>query len=61
VPLTGAPFATWASREAGRTIRGEDLFKKVDEILGRRPWILAPVASLSRFLLRKDLFSPTAS
>jgi len=51
-------FATWASRQAGRTIRGEDLFNKIDQILGRRSWILAPVASLSRFLLRKGLFQP---
>ena len=29
-------FATWASRQAGRTIRGEDLFGTVDRILGRR-------------------------
>ena len=29
-------FATWASRQAGRTIRGEDLIERVDRILGRR-------------------------
>jgi hypothetical protein len=51
-------FATWASRQAGRTIRGEDLLNKVDQILGRRSWIVAPLASLSRFLLRKGLFQP---
>src|SRR5262249_28507209 len=51
-------FATWASRQAGRTIRGEDLFDRVGQILGRRSWILAPVASLSRGLLRKGLLQP---
>jgi len=51
-------FATWASRQAGRTIRGEDLLNRVDQILGRRSWVVAPVASLSRFLLRKGLFQP---
>jgi hypothetical protein len=51
-------FATWASRQAGRTIRGEDLFGTVDRMLGRRSWIIAPLASLSRLLLRKGLFQP---
>ena len=51
-------FATWASRQAGRTIRGEDLLDRVDQILGRRSWLLAPVAALSRLLLRKGLFQP---
>jgi len=51
-------FATWASRQAGATIRGEDLLDRVDRILGRRSWVVAPVASLSRLLLRKGLFQP---
>src|SRR4051812_44399148 len=51
-------FATWASRQAGRTIRGEDLLDRVDGILGRRSWLLAPLAALSRLLLRKGLFQP---
>ena len=51
-------FATWASRQAGRTIRGEDLLDRVDQILGRRSWLLAPLAALSRLLLRKGLFQP---
>ena len=50
-------FATWASRQAGRTIRGEDLLDRVDQILGRRSW-LAPLAASSRLLLRKGLFQP---
>jgi len=51
-------FATWASRQAGRTIRGEDLIDRVDRILGRRSWLLAPIAALSRLLLRNGLFQP---
>jgi hypothetical protein len=51
-------FATWASRQAGATIRGEDLLDRVDRILGRRSWVVAPVAALSRLLLRKGLFQP---
>jgi len=51
-------FATWASRQAGRTIRGEDLLDKVGQTLGHRSWIVAPIASLSRLLLRKGLFQP---
>jgi hypothetical protein len=51
-------FATWASRQAGATIRGEDLLAKFDRHLGRRAWIIAPLASLSRMLLRKGFFQP---
>jgi hypothetical protein len=54
-------FATWASRQAGNTIRGEDLLDAFDRHLGRRAWILAPLASLSRVLLRKGLFQPTTT
>jgi hypothetical protein len=51
-------FATWASRQAGSTIRGEDLLGTLDRILVRRSWVLAPLQSLSRALLRKGLFQP---
>jgi hypothetical protein len=51
-------FATWVSRQAGRTIRGEELIDRVDRILGRRSWLLAPIAALSRLLLRNGLFQP---
>jgi hypothetical protein len=54
-------FATWASRQAGSTIRGEDLLAAFDRHLGRRAWILAPIASLSRMLLRKGFFQPTTT
>jgi hypothetical protein len=55
-------FATWASRQAGNTIRGEDLLDAVGRHLGRRAVatiFLAPISSLSRVLLRKGLFQPT--
>jgi hypothetical protein len=51
-------FATWASRQAGRTIRGEDFLDALGRILGRRSWVLAPLTSISRWLLRKGLFQP---
>src|SRR5262245_38410527 len=51
-------FATWGSRQAGHTIRGEDLLDGFDRHLGRHSWVMAPLASLSRVLLRKGLFQP---
>jgi hypothetical protein len=51
-------FATWASRQAGATIRGEDLLDQFGRRLGRRAWLLAPMASFKRMLLRKGLFQP---
>src|ERR1700741_1596375 len=51
-------FATWASRKAGSTIRGEDLGDTLDRVLGTRSWLFAPLQSMSRVLLRKGLFQP---
>jgi hypothetical protein len=51
-------FATWASRQAGSTIRGEDFLDTLDRLLGERSWLLAPLRSLSRLLLQKGLFQP---
>lgn len=51
-------FATWASRQAGSTIRGEDLLIRFERHLGRKARLLAPVHSLHRRLLRKGLFEP---
>jgi hypothetical protein len=51
-------FATWASRQAGSTIRGEDLLDNLDRRLGRKRWLAAPIASFNRMLLRKGLFQP---
>ena len=54
-------FATWASRQAGSTIRGEDLLENLNRRLGRRARLLAPLASLNRMLLRKGLFRPATA
>jgi hypothetical protein len=51
-------FATWASRQAGSTVRGEDFLDTLNRVLGRRSWLLAPLQSLSRVLLRAGLFQP---
>jgi hypothetical protein len=51
-------FATWASRQAGSTIRGQDLLDNLTRRLARKAWLVAPLASLSRLLLRKGLFQP---
>jgi hypothetical protein len=51
-------FATWASRQAGSTIRGEDLLDGLNRLLGTRSWLLAPLQGLSRVLLRRGLFQP---
>jgi hypothetical protein len=49
-------YATWASRQAGRTVRGEDLLEHLGRRLGRNRWVLHPVATLWRRLLRLGLF-----
>jgi hypothetical protein len=51
-------YATWASRQAGRTIRGEDLLDHLGRNLGTRRWLLHPLATLWRRLLRRGLFEP---
>jgi hypothetical protein len=51
-------FATWASRQAGRTIRGEDLLEHLARRLREGRELLHPVASLWRWLLRRGLFQP---
>jgi hypothetical protein len=51
-------FATWASRQAGRTIRGEDLLDHLARRLRDGRELLHPVASLWRWLLRRGLFQP---
>jgi hypothetical protein len=50
-------FATWASRQAGRTIRGEDLIDALRLELGRDAELLHPIASFWRALLRRGLFN----
>jgi hypothetical protein len=49
-------YATWASRQAGRTVRGEDLLEQLERSLGDRRWLLHPIATLWRRLLRRGLF-----
>ena len=49
-------YATWASKQAGRTIRGEDLLEHLGSRLGQSRWLLHPIASLWRRLLRRGLF-----
>ena len=49
-------YATWASRQAGRTIRGEDPLEQLGRKLGERRWLLHPLATLWRRLLRRGLF-----
>lgn len=49
-------YATWASRQAGRTIRGEDLLEHLGLELEASRWLLHPVATLWRRLLRRGLF-----
>ena len=51
-------YATWASRQAGGTIRGEDLFEEAGRRLGRGRWVLHPIATVWRRLLRRGLFQP---
>jgi hypothetical protein len=51
-------YATWASRQAGRTIRGEDLFEHVGRELGHARWVLHPIVTLWRRLLRRGLLQP---
>jgi hypothetical protein len=49
-------FATWASRQAGRTIRGEDLLERFGRKLGESGRLVHPIRTLWRRLLRRGLF-----
>ena len=51
-------YATWASRQAGRTVRGEDLLEHLGNRLGGRRRLLHPITTLWRRLLRRGLFQP---
>ena len=51
-------YATWASRQAGGTIRGDDLLADLERRLGQGRWVLHPIATLWRKLLRRGLFDP---
>jgi hypothetical protein len=51
-------FATWASRQAGRTIRGEDLLYRLQAELRHDAELLHPIRSFWRALLRRGLLRP---
>jgi hypothetical protein len=51
-------FATWASKQAGQTIRGEDFFQHLQRRAGAGWTMLHPVQSTWRFLLRRGIFNP---
>lgn len=51
-------FAVWASRQAGRTVRAEDLLLNLSGRLGPGFRILEPVNSVWRILLRRGILSP---
>jgi len=53
-------FATWASRQAGRTIRGEDAIGFLQDRLHADRELLHPLQSIGRWLLRRGLFDPTS-
>jgi hypothetical protein len=49
-------YATWASRQAGRTIRGEDFLGELERRLAAGRWFVHPLRTLWRRLLRRGLF-----
>jgi hypothetical protein len=51
-------YATWASRQAGRTIRGEDLLYRLQAELRHEAELLHPIRSFWRWLLRLGLLRP---
>lgn len=51
-------YATWASRQAGRTIRGEDLIYRLQGELRHDAELLHPIRSFWRWLLRLGLLRP---
>jgi hypothetical protein len=52
-------FATWASRQAGATIRGEDTLDVLTDRLGGGS-LLHPARTFGRWLLRRGLFDPAS-
>ena len=51
-------YATWASRQAGRTIRGEDLGDRLGKELRQGAWLRHPIRAFWRRLLRRGLLDP---
>jgi hypothetical protein len=52
-------FATWASRQAGATIRGEDTIDRLTDRLGGGS-LLHPARTFGRWLLRRGLFDASS-
>ncbi len=50
-------FATWASKQAGQTIRGEDFFAALEYRLGPLSKLTSPVQAFWRWLLRAGLYN----
>ena len=51
-------YATWASRQAGETIRGENVLDDLQRRLSEGRWLLHPLQTLWRRLLRRGLLQP---
>ena len=51
-------FATWASRQAGCTVRGEDFGDRLADLLKGEWQVRRPLLGVWRFLLRRGLFNP---
>jgi hypothetical protein len=51
-------FAVWASRQAGRTIRGEDLLERFKSYALVDSSLLHPIEALWRVLVRRGVFHP---
>jgi hypothetical protein len=49
-------YATWASRQAGKTVRGEDLLDDVQRRLLEGRWLLHPIQASWRRLIRRGIF-----
>ena len=50
-------FATWASRQAGCTVRGEDFGDRLADLLKGEWQVRRPLLGVWRFLLRRGLFN----
>lgn len=51
-------FAVWASKQAGQTIRGDDLLRALERALGDDQELAAVVSGGARWILRNALRSP---
>jgi len=51
-------FATWASKQAGQTIRGEDILDRLDTRSKETQRLLHPIRAIWGWLIRRGLFNP---